>query len=467
MSSNLLNIIKSNKSDIFRKCFIKRRDAITGLYESDWYEITKDIISFGKVKSQIDSVRLYKFSFGTVKIVVDNTDGKYNPENIESSLWYGYLNQQRTLVKLEIGFKSFSINSNGIYYESTFPEKSMYDISYYDTDGAVYDSLETTVFIGVISNDIVLSDKNEVSFNIAPLTQVLQEFPARNLTGWTSTGFTASQFIEKIRDQVDTFGNYIFRPFFGNTTTNWEISATTNMYSNLNTSTAKDVVDKTTWEVIEKLSEAENFIPYISREGKFIFKSRDPNTTTVAYEFHGAGSFNTTYGQTIKQVTSYSKSISKYYSRIQLKWIDSDTSTSFAIAESILEVSPSSNPWVLGTKTLELENYYVPNTATANSIVQNIFNDYSALKTEIEFTTSLIPHLDLLDKVSIYYDPSQINVRNLWDQNNWADSISSSSDLIFDYSKGDAIILNGEEFKFLSYEIDLDNLENKFKARGV
>lgn len=467
MTIDINSLIQSPKTQIYRRILIKRRNLVTGLYESEWQDISEDIMSFGKIKSQIDSVRLYKFTFGTVKIVMDNTDGKYNPETSETSLWYGYLNQQRTLVKFEIGFKYLTLTSYGIWRHNELPGSGIYDISYWDDIDSIYDG-NKTVFTGLISNDVPLSDRGEVSFNIAPLTQVFQEYPAKNLTGWTSTGMSASQFITMIRDQTDGLGSYIFRPFFGDTIANWDISTTTNIYSNLNTSTAKDIINKTVWEVIEKLSEAENYIAYITKDGKFKFSSRDPNTTTVAYEFHGSGSFDTTYGHTIKQITSYSKKISKYYSRVQVKWVDADTATSYEIVDSSMTVSSVSNPWVLGSKTLEIENFYIPNSTVAHTIALNIFNDYSALKTELEFSTSLIPHLDLLDRFTVYYDPSEVSVNSLWDQNNWADTSGSTSlDLTFDSSKGDAIILNGQEFKFLSLEIDLDNLENKFIAREV
>ncbi len=74
----------------------------------------------------------------------------------------------------------------------------------------------------------------------------------------------------------------------------------------------------------------------------------------------------------------------------------------------------------------------------------------------------------MLDKISITYDPSEVRITSLWDQNNWADDLTnSSSDLIFDASRGDSIKIQGAEFNFLSIETDLDNFENTFIAREV
>lgn len=467
--SDLLRYIKKPNANTYRRAKIKRRNAVTGLFESSWLDISSDVKSYGKVKSEIDSVRLYKFSFSNAKIVVANDEGKYNPEDNEASLWYGYLNQQRTLVQIEAGFVRHSLGSSGQWVNNEIPASTQYDVATWDSDVYLWDASTTGVqFTGIISGDIPLSDKNEVTFNIKPLTSIFQEFPAKNLVGWTSTGLTASQFVTLLRDQTDGAGSFIFRPFFGDTTTQWDISTTSNVFSNLNTSTAKGVIDKTVWDIVEKLAEAEDFVPYVTKDGMFRFVSRASNTTTVAFEFHGAGSFNTTYGQTIKSIQSYGPKTSKYYSDVQVKFIDSDTATSYVTVESTLTVSAASNPWVLGKKMFQIENFFIPNTATASAIATTVFTEYSALKNEITFKTSFVPHLDLLDRISITYDPSEADPDSFWDIRNWADDVvNSSQDLIFDGSRGDSIKIQGSEFKFLSIETDIDNFENTFIAREI
>lgn len=467
--SAINRFIKKPNATIFRRASIKRRNLGTGAFESTWQDITKDVKSWGKISNQIDSARRYKFTFGTAKLVMQNESGKYNPHDNSSSLWYGYLNQQRTLVKIEIGFLDVSETSTGKKVVSEIPDAVVWDSAIWDAESSEFDSSDdSTVFIGVISGDLPLSDKNEVVLNIKPLSSIFQEYPARNLTGWTSTGLTASQFITNVRDHQDSSSNYVFRPFFNDTTTYWDISSTSNVFSNLNTSTAKDVIDKTVWDVIEKLSEAENFVPFITKYGYFKFISRDAITSTVSFEFHGAGSFSSEYGHTIKKVNSYGFRVSKFYSRVQVKFNESDTSSSYQVVETTLTVSSTNNPWILGNKTLSIDNYYIPNQTVANTLAQVIFADVSALKREIDFETSLIPHLDIFDRFSIHYDPSSFYYYNLWDQNDWAsDSTMTSEDLIFDASLGDGLSLDGQEFKFLTFEIDLDNLSNKFIAREV
>lgn len=467
--SSLLNLIKSPKSRVFTRCYVRRRSASTGLFENIWQDITSDVKKFGKITNTIDAQRRSRFLFGNAKIVTENSSGKYNPHNDASSFWFGYLNQQRTLVRIDAGFLYSTKASSGIYTNYEFPYQAAWDVSEWDEVQSQWDAEESsTVFTGVISGDIAFSETNEVTFNIKPLMSVFQEYPARNLTGWTSTGMTASEFVTMVRDQVDPLGNYIFKPFFNNTNTYFDISTTSNIYSNLNTSTAKDVIDKNVFEIIEKLAEAEDYVPYISKEGIFKFVSRSSGLSTTSFEFYGAGSRNSEYGHTIKKVTSYGFRASKYYSRVQIKFNEASTSTSYVTVESTLTVSATNNPWVLGAKTFSLDNYYIPNTATALSLATNIFNDASALKNEIEYETSFIPHLDLFDRISVTYDPNPISTSSQWDQKNWADDVvDSTDDLIFDTQENDSLLLTGQEFKFISFEIDLDNYSNKIIAREV
>ena len=469
MSINSINqLIKSDKSECFRRAFIKRRSIVTGQFESSWYDVSDNIKKYGKISVKADDLKLNKFTFANAKLVCDNEDGLFNPHTSESSLWNGYLNQQRTLVKYEAGFVERTKDSGGVWTNIEWLAESLWDQSIWDQANSIWDGVGTSLFYGVISGDIPLSDSNEVTLNIRPLVSIFQDYPARNLTGWTSTGVTASQFVQMVMNQTDGSSNYIFLPFFGNTSTGYELSTTSNIYTTLNTSGAVGVLDKTVWQVIEKLAEAESYIPYINKQGVFKFVSREVNTTTVAFEFHGTGSHSGAYGHTIKKISNYGSKQSKFYSRVETKFIDADTITSFVVSEGSFTVSPGSSAWVLGVRTLKVENFFIPNTATASAITTDLFNEYSALKNEIEFTTSFIPQLDLLDRISIYYDPSEVNNRNLWDQNNWAaDDTSTALDLIFDASSGDAIKLSGEEFKFLSIEIDLDNLECKYLAREI
>lgn len=464
--SDIVSLIKSPVSAVFRRAKIKRRDLTTGLFESSWVEVTDYVKKFGKIKNDVDSVRINTFSFANVKLIFNNEGGKFNEHTDEASLWYGYLNQQRTLVKIEAGFVSYTRVSGGPTVRSETPAPSYWDEAVWDTSYTWDNEQNSTVFVGIISGDIDFSDKNEVAINVKPLMSIFQDYPARNLVDWTTTGMTASRFVQMVRDHTDGSANFIFRPFFENTTSYWDISTTSNVYANLNTSTANGVYDKSVWDVITKLAEAENFVPYVDRYGVFKFVSRAATTATSLYEFHGAGVPDSQYGITIKAVTNFGRKMSKYYSRVQVKYLEANTATSTYVREATMTVSGASAAWTLGVRTYSLENLFIPSEAVAQTIANTIFNDYSSLKREVTFKTSFVPHLTLFDRVSIYYDPAEPSPNSLWDQNDWAsDSTNTSTDLIFDSSRGDGLVLYGQEFKFLSIELDLDNLENTFIAR--
>jgi hypothetical protein len=220
---------------------------------------------------------------------------------------------------------------------------------------------------------------------------------------------------------------------------------------------------------MEKLAEAEGFVVYVSKDGEFNFKNRDVNTTTVAFEFHGKGSFSGRYGHTMKGVQRFGPRLSKFYTRVSVKHRAASTSTSFEVFESTLTVEKNNLAWIYGQRSFNIDNVLIDDSTTAATLAQNIFNDLSAFKREIDFNTSYVPHLDIFDRISISYDSSiKSNTNSLWDLYDWAaDSTETAEDLIWDASTGDNISLLDREFKFLSIEIDLDNFECKFQAREL
>lgn len=455
--TSIENVIKKNKIRIERRCYIKRMLKSTGLFESDWYEITNDIKKWGKIKTSADSVLTNRFRLHSNVIKLANDTGKYNPETESESLWYDYLGQQRTLVKIAAYLVDETYTAQKIWVRSRYPSQAFWDVDYYDD--AQWDERGAN-FIGIIQGDPYLSNKNEVDFNIMPLTQIFKDFPAERLTGWTSTGLTSEQFMNMLRDFADNNGTYVFRPFFDNTTTNWSIASSTITYGNLNTSGAKDIQDKDVWQIIEKLAEAENYVPMVKKNGQFFYGPKT-ETGSIQFEFHGAGSFDTKYGHTIKEITRYGNRISKFYNRVRLKWKEEDTTTSYITQSSDFTVSADNLPWRLGYRTLEIENTWISSTATASTLASQIFNEVSSFKKEIEFTTSFIPHLEVLDLVTMSYDASKKNTDELWDVNNW------DTELVWARAGNDALRFSNKQFKILSQEIDLDRLETKFIAREV
>ena len=456
--------LKAGMNKVFRRAYIKRMNT-DGTYESDWYNITDDIIRFGSIDISVDAARFNKIKFGSNSVILSNIDGKYNPEDNPSSIWFGYAGQQRSLFKIEAGYSSQTLAADGIYENVEF-NNSYWDASFWD-DVNDWDE-QTILYKGFLSGDINYSDKSNVNLNIMPLMEVFRQFPADDLSGFTSTGLTASQLMENIRDHTDGAGSYVFRPFFDNTTGNWDIEATTSIYADLNTNSSAALVNLSLWDLIEKVSQAENYLGYVNTQGVFRFVSRAANTTTSQFEFNGPGVVSdNSYGVQIKNITKFGPKYNKFYSRVSLKFKEAETITSYQTLQASLTVDGGNLAWILGRRSLDLTNTFVATSTVANTLVTNIYNDVSSLKKEIEFKTPFVPGLDILDLCKITYDTSAVNSENLWNLNNWADTTTGvdTGDLIWDPQPGDAIKLSSEEYNLLKININLDSLENKFVAR--
>jgi hypothetical protein len=466
--SSLNKEISKGTTRLYREAYIKRRSTTTGLFESDWQEITNDIKKWGRITTSVDAEQYAKIKFPSVKLKVANDEGRYNPDDDENSLWNGYAPQQRSLVKIVGGYVKQEKGSDGVWTNTRFPGNALWDVARFDN--ASFDG-EDTIFKGIIVGDINLSDKNETIITVKPLTEVFRHFPAKNLNFFTSTGMTASEFMEGLRDMTDGSGVYVFRPFFEDTTTNWDINTTTTNYAYLDSAGAKNVRDKTVWDVIERLSQAENYVPYITNDGKFVFSDRSTSSGAgFDFDFDGSGLGSVDSGKTIKTITRFGKRFSKFYDRVEVKHLEEDTSTSLEVVEASFQVTGGNLPWYYGSRTFSIENTWITDSATANALATSIFNNTSNVKDEIEFTTSFIPHLNILESCTITYDSSGVVPDSLWDNAEWADTIGAAEtgdELIWDASGGDAIKLSGDEFRLLSVSIDLDKLECRFHARGA
>lgn len=439
------SLTKDGKSKVFRRLYIKRRQQSDGLFESSWFEITRDVKKWGTISQSVDYTQPGRFRFEGMRITVANNEGRYNPETDSFSYWYNYANQQRTLVKVETGFLHQTQSSGGVWTNTEYPSN-------------------VTGFVGLLAGDILMSDSNEVSLSIQPLTQIFREFPARNITGYTGS-MTASDFMFLLRDQTNGSGQFIFRPFFQDTTTNWDIQTTTTLYPNFTSPTGDDIRDANVWDIIEKLSFTENYYSYVDKRGIFRFVSKDSSvTTTAAWHFVGRGIQNNEYGMTIKKVKSYGFKISKYYAAVQLKWQEADTETSYETIQSSFTISADNIAWNYGFRTLQLENVWVTSSLAAANIVSTIFNNVSALKREIEFSASFVPQVDIYDKITISYDSKRIGVpQSLWDLNFW--SPAASGELYWDGAVGEAIYLNNADYMIQKLDLNLDDFETTILAR--
>ena len=453
MAATITKEIRNPRGKVFRKLFVKRRSSTTGLFEASWQEITDDVKSWGSISKSIDSVRYSRVRFSDASLVVANDEGKYNPESDESSFWYGYAPQNRSLIKIEAGFVAQTLSSSGIYTNTFLPA-------------------DPTVFVGVLQGDIEIGSSNEVMLPVTPLLQVFRDFSTRNLSGLTTAGMTASQFLGVLRDQTDGAGGFIFRPFFGDTTTNWSYTSSSIVYKDITSTITSaqpagtdetrqnDFLEMNVWDAIEKLAEAEDSIPYITRDGKFKFVTRAANTATAAFAFYGRGYYDRITGITIKRINSYKTKISDFYSRVEVKWQDLATTTAVISTQTAMTVG-NNNAWNYGHRTFSIENTWLATSTSAVSLANTIFSAVSSVNQEVNFETSFVPHLEVLDLVSMNYESAEQDIYSRWDLADWAgDGTNTSTDLI--WAAGDALSFNNDEFKLTSIEMNLDSFECRF-----
>lgn len=437
--------ISGDKTRVFRRLKIKRREADTGLFETDWQDVSNRVKRWGSISKSLDPAKPNKIVFSNMKITVDNFEGEFNPETDSGSLWFGYASRQRTLCQVEAGFLHQTLGSDGIWTNTELPTTS------------------SVVFTGLISGEMFLSDKNEVNLNVKPLLEVFRQYPAASIELSTSTGgIVASRFFELVRDHTNGSGTHIFRPFFGDTNANFDITTTTTEYPDI-TTTADNIRDATVLDVMERLSEAEGFVTSVTKDGVLTFGNRTENTSTAQYQFYGRGDYSGEYGHTIKQVKFFGSRINRYYSRVRVTY-GATKETDFYLKEADFTIAGNNTTWNLGHRTLEIDNEWIGNISNAQTLGDALFNDLSALKNEIEYTTTFIPHLDLLDLAAISYDSKgPPGDGSKWDLANWG--FTNDEQLYWDETTGQAISLQNEEFKFLRIDINLDKLECKFIAR--
>jgi hypothetical protein len=204
------------------------------------------------------------------------------------------------------------------------------------------------------------------------------------------------------------------------------------------------------------------------KNGTFRFADRTRTTSTAAFEFYGKGFFNTEYGHTIKKINSYQRKVSDYYSRVEVKWLSIATTTAVASTQTAMSVSGTNNAWLYGHRTFSVENLWIATDTSAQTLVNTLFAQVSTIPFELDFSTSFVPQLDVLDLVNVSYDSSDAQLQSRWDLADWAeDATESSSDLIWAYPEGDAISFNSKEFKLNSIEVNLDKLECRFVGFAI
>lgn len=390
--------------------------------------------------------------------------------------WQGYSYLQSSVVSVYDGlstqtavYESYTATSGAVwrfYHNSITAQTSTIQFAiaatklafgnyYFYVDDCRLQLIQTVTASGVIDNssqgifvltdEIPLSgDKNQCALRCKSLNSIFTETRAADISGITGV-HTASEIITTIKNATDGAGTFIFRTFIDGDL--WHIQTTTNSYT-LNAGSELD--NLSCWALMIKLAEAEGYVVYIDRKGEFHFKSREPDTTSSMFSFLGLGYRN----MNIKSIPEYYEALNKTYNVVRCKFNTADTSTSYATYGTSTTINASNPSWKYGQRVYDFENIYI-NTATAESVVQNLYNLYSSPKYNVKIKTKLVPHLNLMDKVSVSYSSSNLVGAALWD-------IAILDVDYFSNEMGENINFNNDYFTIISKTINLDTFECEF-----
>lgn len=421
-------------SNVFRRAFIRRRSASTGLYEADWQDISEFVTKWGTIKSSVDEVSLNNFKQSGMNLTVRNDEGKFNIETNPTSLWSGFMTRFRTLVKIEAGYI----------------EKDNTELPVDPIQG-----------IFIMTNDVRISGvKNTAVLGCRSLTSIFDEVLVTDIVGMGATQ-TASDFITKIRDHTDGSGNFVFQQFISSGA--WTIQSTT---TNYNAATTTSLDGLTSWEFMNKMAEAEDFILMINRSGGIEFRDRDERTTTSQFSFFGQGFKD----QNIIKLEEHREPITKFFTFIRLKWQTGDTSTSYVTAGTTTSVDPTSNIWKYGSRIYEFENEFIPNISTAQAIADNLLSSFAnIILEEVRITVKFTPQLEISDKTLLNYHSYSVEDDTLWDTEDWASNAATlpQDGMSWADESGENFDWTNKPFKILSKQLNLDKFMTRFTIKKL
>ena len=421
-------LIKKNKHQVFRRAYYRLRQS-DGEYEADWSQIDPDlIIKWGATTWSIDEIIPSFYRQSGLNLKVLNIDGKFAGTEEEQSVFYGALTTYRTLIKIEAG--------------------------YVDTDGSELPT-NATQYIGFISEDLNYTQDGTVQIKTKHISSIFDEFPAAEIAGLGSTQ-TASDIVTAISNHTDGSNNLIFQKYISATA--WNVTATTNNY-NINTSTGLESISVT--KLLNKLAVAENFIWYIDGDGAFYFKSKDDFSTTADYHISGIGDDDKTWGHTLLDKIAINKNLRKVYNRVSIKLARGDTTTAYYRKKESWTWGDSSSSFRFGIRKYDYANEFLT-TATAETIANTIFAEFSEPKDEVQVTTKFLPQLMIQKRVSLTYKTQRpvIEGADLWGYFLWGYGK-------FGERPGYNIDIDNTDYRIIQIAHNYDNFTSNITLRGI
>jgi hypothetical protein len=404
-----------------------RRRVSGGEYESTWQEIPSEYIKkWGTITYSVDDVLPNFYKFSGISFECLNQDGFLSDVTEEKSFFYQALTRYHTMVKMEAG--------------------------YVGDDGTEYPT-NSTLFTGLLSEDMPYKENNIINFNTKHLSVIFQEFPSDRITGLSSS-LTASEIITKIKDYTDSNSIAVFQKYISNTA--WTIQTTTGYY---NMATTTSLQGLSCWDLMTKLATAEQYVMYVDKDGSFYFQDNTDVASTSVFHFSGLNDTDKTYGHNIMQNISTDENIRKVYNRVKVQYDRKDTTTSFYIKNEAWDWGDSSSSFLYGVREYNYKNEWL-STATAQTIADNIYDEFKFPSDEIKLKAKFVPQLMVQDRVDITYSTQQYTGDDLWGHFLYGEGIWGER-------AGYNINLEGQEAKIVNLSHNLDNFSSNVVLRAL
>lgn len=421
--STITQLIRSAYVRPIRKCYIKRRNITTGVYETDWMRIdnweNKDrVINWGSVSLEINHqpAEIDKFEVSNLSMVFSNNEGHFNADTFTNSIWYGYLNRKYTKLKITCG--------------------------YMDTDNTEVGVVD--IFEGVIDR-VIVGENQQARVTILSYQTILKKYDIKDL-GLASAERTIENLMADIMNQtkITTYIPYV--------------AATPNI---ANISIANpSTLEGNYWDNIVYFATITNSIPLLIGS-TFSFTSRTASALSQ-WDFKGYGSDN--------QPDIY---IISYYDdegadKVRLRFQENGGST----------VSISTNATLL-LKYLgdlsdgsEVEFVDMANVKTANkqSILDTLIAEWENPRPVIEFDSKMfLNQLKPTDKVTVEVIQklkyASAGRGFTWDSWTWDEPVGNIP--LWDEETGAISIVSGRTWMVVKIIKNINNWTSKIKIEEI
>jgi hypothetical protein len=435
MALTIDEIIKSGSRQIIRRCYIKRVEATSKQYESDWLDISQYVVGWGAIeKSFQDQLYWGAYQMSGNTMTFNNRTRKFQPHTENASLWYNYLRREKTKFKITV--------------------------TYIDDD--LVNEVDGLTWYGVLYSNPVNDDSGMILFDIAPLTKVFERFPFINVVDAGDVGDTDA-IIERICETTLS-GVRVFDQYFEGVgdAVKYQINPDALSVQNIINPYIRNT-GRTCWDVITDYSRIESFVPYVNASGNFVW---DAKTETAAeqWKFNGGGSIDNDYGVNISAVISDDPGTSDLFTNISIGYYNyTDDVIDYKNHTVAWQPFDGSNQDIYGEVTYQTEIPDLSGSGSpsqAENVASNIYDEVSDVKRKIIIVTPLIPHLEIRDKVEVNYkgelSPANGGIWDisLWDTGLWSEYLGS-------------INLDGFVGKIIAIAHDLDSLQSQFMIREV